>query len=70
MTKMEAAFQAQRVGMPPKFSALLSDADVAALRDHLPERFACKDWHLTYSTELHGYNLHTAYRQCKGRSVM
>uniref|UniRef100_A0A7S3LLX4 Oxidation resistance protein 1 n=1 Tax=Aplanochytrium stocchinoi TaxID=215587 RepID=A0A7S3LLX4_9STRA len=47
------------------FRSILSQKCMMDILPHMPARCACKDWTLTYASELHGYSLYASYRACK-----
>ena len=61
-----AAYAPALVNVPPNFRSVLSPLDVDRLVQHLPPRLAAKDWRLLFATELHGFDLHAAYRRLAG----
>jgi len=65
LKSMSAAgeYVTKKKGQPPGFNSIISDSCVRKLKQHLPERFTCKDWKLLYSSDPHGYNLLTAFER-------
>jgi len=53
-------------GLPPKFSSIISESCRGSIIKQLPERLRCKDWMYLYSSEEHGYGIHSAYQAASG----
>ncbi len=67
-------FIPQRKGLKKlKKTSLLKNEHVRAIVNAMPSHLQARDWKLMYSTELHGYSVHTLYskaRKMKGPSVI
>ncbi|KAH9251968.1 hypothetical protein BASA81_010172 [Batrachochytrium salamandrivorans] len=61
--KEDGVFQPQL--LPTTFRSMLRGEDVLKLLVHLPTNVTYKDWQLLYASELHGFNLYTAYKKCQ-----
>lgn len=61
--KEDGVFQPQL--LPTTFRSMLRGEDVLKLLTHLPTNVTYKDWQLLYASELHGFNLYTAYKRCQ-----
>jgi len=66
-------FVPQRKGLKKLKTSLLMNEHVRAIVNGMPSHLQATDWKLMYSSELHGYSLHTLYakaRRLKGPSVL
>ncbi|GBG31188.1 Oxidation resistance protein 1 [Hondaea fermentalgiana] len=60
------ALKPQRRDVPSGFRSVISDEAMESLLGHLPERLTAMNWSLLYASEVHGYNLTTAYQKAQG----
>jgi hypothetical protein len=56
-------YEPKTVNVPANFRSVLSMQDLSRLATFLPLRLNIKDWKLLFATEIHGFNLATAYRK-------
>lgn len=65
LKNMVRSFKPRRRDVPSAFRSVISNESMDALVSNLPERLTASDWALLYASELHGYNLTTAYQKAQ-----